>query len=446
MSATGAEPYDIQNVIGGTPYHSYTYSYPHKTAYRQFDAPVPLQQLWADEDQNSLFLYLHVPFCEHRCGFCNLFTQANPEDGFTSRYLRQLRNEASRVREALRHDAAFSRLAIGGGTPTFLSVKELAELLEIACMMGADAASIPVSVEVSPATVDRQKLQLLRDFGADRISIGIQSFDEAEAGRLGRPQKREDVLRALSLIREVGFPILNIDLIYGGEGQSAAQWISCVEEAMSFIPEELYLYPLYVRPLTGLGRLQHNWDDQRLSAYRTARDHLRSHGYKQTSMRMFERAESLVQPGPVYCCQSDGMIGLGCGARSYTTTLHYSTEFAVGRRGVRSILADYVKRDADSFSFANHGYQLPEDDQRRRHAIMSLLQVDGLNRADYVRRFHRDVLQDLPKLQELSEHGLAVLTQQRITLSDLGMERSDAIGPWLYSDRVRELMFEYELV
>ena len=466
-------------LLNESPFLGYSYAYPHKTAYRSLAPARPLRDVWCDEPRDSLFLYLHVPFCEFRCGFCNLFTLANPDDEWPQRYLRQLRREAEQVRAAL-PDARFTRLAVGGGTPTFLSVEELQELwaigTDVMAARGPRAPQeIPTSCEASPATATRDKLQLLRELGVDRLSLGVQTFDNSEAGRLGRPQRRREVELALTAIRETGFPTLNIDLIYGGETQTVASWLDSLRAAIEYQPEELYLYPLYVREQTGLGqrgepannssrdregvvirkdlrplpdgrgsflhRLDVSTDDERLALYRAGRDFLRGLGYEQQSLRMFSRPSVEMQPvSPVYCCQSDGMIGLGCGARSYTRRLHYSTEFAVRRSGVLGILEDYVSREAGSFGSARHGFVLDADEQRRRFTILSLLQRDGLSRQEYSIRFGSDVLSDLPVLGELEPAGLAVIDDARLRLTDAGLERSDTLGPWLYSERVRHLM------
>ena len=424
-------------LLDDSPFVSYSYSYPHKSAYRPFREPVPLREVWGAENRRSLFLYLHVPFCEYRCGFCNLFTQSNPAADLPAAYLRMLRRQAERVRGQL-GEAAFARLAIGGGTPTFLDCAELEDLFAICVdVMGAAPRRIPVSLEASPATVDRDKLALLREFGVDRLSIGIQTFDDAESKKLGRPQKRSESVRALAAIREAGFPTLNIDLIYGGETQTVASWLQSVRTALEYRPEELYLYPLYVRPLTGVGRLRREWDDLRLAMCREARQLLLDTGYAQISFRMFRAPHAPADDGPVYCCQEDGMVGLGCGARSYTAGLHYSTEYAVGQSGVRSILAAYLNRDDAWFDAAHYGDRLPIDDQRRRHVIMSLLQHTGLSRTDYADRFGADPFAHLSELSELEPLGLAEVTAERIRLTAAGIERSDTIGPWLYSNRVR---------
>lgn len=431
-------------LLAGTPYESYAYGYPHKTAYRPLDPPRPLAEVWADEPRESLFLYVHVPFCEQRCGFCNLFTTAWAGPGLPGLYLEALARQARQVREAL-GAARFARIAIGGGTPTFLSAGQLRRLLGILADLGADPREAPGSVEASPATADPEKLALLREAGFGRLSLGVQTFDERESKALGRTQRRRAVEEAIGHVRDAGFPTLNLDLIYGGEGQSLESWTATVREALSWQPEEIYLYPLYVRPLTGLGRRSRAWDDQRLAAYRAGRDLLRAAGYRQISMRMFRRQDAPEEGGPVYCCQADGMVGLGCGARSYTRDLHYSTEYAVGRTGVRAILEDYVRREEERFGRADYGFVLDPEEQRRRFVLLSLLQSEGLDLDAYRERFGTDPDLDLPELGDLEPLGLARREGRRLLLTEGGLERSDAIGPWLGSSRVRGLMESYDL-
>jgi oxygen-independent coproporphyrinogen-3 oxidase len=433
----------LQQALAGSPYQGYSYAYPHKTAYRPLRPAVELREAWSAERKAALFLYVHVPFCEMRCGFCNLFTEARPKDSLPALYLDSLRRQAVRVREAL-GDVRFARFAVGGGTPTYLGVKDLETLLDVATQtMGADPEAIPTSVETSPGTAEADRLALLRARGVGRVSIGVQSFVEAEVSAVGRPQKTAEVEAALGRIRAAGFPTLNIDLIYGLPGQTVASWLLSVEAALRWDPEELYLYPLYVRPLTGLGRSRREWDDDRLACYREARELLLGRGYAQVSMRMFRAAHAAGEDGPVYCCQEDGMVGLGCGARSYTRELHYSNEYAVRPAGVREILADYVGRDDEEFGRADHGFRLDPDEQRRRYVIQSLLCSDGLRWEGYSRRFGTAAGDDLPELAELAEAGLAESTPGGMRLSPAGLERSDTIGPWLYSPEVRARMEGY---
>ena len=441
----------LSDWLAQNPYQTYSYSYPHKTAYRPLATPVSLTDLWAAEKRDALFLYIHIPFCEMRCGFCNLFTTVNPGGDAVEDYLAQLGQQARQVRETLGDNAQAARFAIGGGTPTYLSAAQLERLLDLMGEIYAlDLTKIPSSVETSPATATADKLHLLRQRGVERISIGIQSFTEAEVRAAGRPQRTSQVETTLDRIKSFDFPTLNLDLIYGLPGQTVESWLASLKRAIAFAPEELYLYPLYVRPLTGLGR--HDRDrskaeaDLRLECYRAGRDFLEAAGYEQLSMRMFRLKAAPDSAGPVYCCQQDGMVGLGCGARSYTQGLHYSSEYGVSAGSVRAILADYLRRPAESFGLANYGYVLDREDQQRRYMIQSLLQLrPGLEFEPYQTRFGTTPLTDYPQLNELVELELAALTPAGLQLTAAGLERSDTLGVWLYSAQVRGRMEEYEL-
>ncbi|MFC8390960.1 STM4012 family radical SAM protein [Streptomyces sp. NPDC057238] len=457
MTTTTATPARTGTDVPVSPYQSYVYAYPHKTAYRRLADRPRLDALWAGEPKDALSLYLHIPFCEVRCGFCNLFTRIGAPDGLTGAYLDALDRQATAVREALgeRAPVRFATAAFGGGTPTFLTAAELQRLCDIAeHRMGADLRAVPLSVEASPATATADRLDVLATRGTTRLSLGVQSFDDTEARAAVRPQRRADVEAALGRIRDARIPVLNIDLIYGIDGQTEHTWLRSLDAALAWRPEELYLYPLYIRPLTGLGRRAGEadpaWDGQRLRLYRLGRDHLLAHGYTQQSMRMFRRADAPPQGADDYACQTDGMIGLGCGARSYTAGLHYSFDYAVGMHEIRGIVDDYVSRPAADFAHAEYGRRIDTDEARRRHLLQSLLQAEGLDPADYRARFDgRTPADDFPaELSRFADRGWLVEDTgpgaTRLRLTPEGLAHSDAIGPELFSPAVRAAMAAYE--
>ena len=447
---------NLKSKIAQSPYQAYVYSYPHKTAYRPLTPPVYLPELWAQQDRQALFLYIHIPFCEMRCGFCNLFTTVSHNEDFMSQYVSTLQRQAQRMKAVL-GDASFARFAIGGGTPTQLPIQHLETILNIAeNTMGAKLQKIPISVEVSPETATEDKLKLLRSHAVDRVSIGVQSFIDSEVLATQRRQSTTQVEATLTRIKEMEFPTLNIDLIYGLPGQTVNTWLQSIQATLRFQPEEIYLYPLYVRSLTGLGRTDQEWDDIRLACYRQGRSLLLSEGYTQVSMRMFRRLEEgqssnlspsspSSPPSPVYCCQADGMIGLGCGARSYTNTLHYSNEYAVGAKGISEILQAYIQTADESFDYAHYGFQLNAEEQCRRYILLSLLSDEGLNCASYRQQFDSEVYADFPEFSELLALNLAIKDEDILQLTEFGIERSDTIGAWLFSEKVQELMQDYEL-
>lgn len=452
------------------PYQDYVYAYPHKTAYRKLSDRPTLREEWAGEPTDALSLYLHIPFCEVRCGFCNLFTRIGAPDELTTRYLDALDRQATAVRDAIGDGAPirFAAAAFGGGTPTFLTAAELDRLCDIAeKRMGAGLGAIPLSVEASPSTATTDRLTVLADRGTTRLSLGVQSFVDDEARAAVRPQHRADVEAALGRVRDVGIPVLNIDLIYGIDGQTPRSWYHSLDAALAWEPEELYLYPLYVRPMTGLHRRaphapgasapdtatdqgrgtdsDADWDSQRLDLYRRGRDHLLARGYEQVSMRMFRRIDTPAHGAEDYACQTDGMIGLGCGARSYTSRLHYSFDYAVRPGEVRAIIDEYVR--TEDFDRAAFGYRVDGIETRRRHLLQSLLQAQGMEYAEYRARFGCGPVDDFaPELDRFAALGWLDGSAEptRLKLSAEGLAYSDALGPELFSPSVRTRMAEYE--
>lgn len=437
----------IQKSLFENPFVGYAYSYPHKHAYRPFDSAIPLRTLWQNEPKENLFLYLHVPFCEMRCGFCNLFTVANPKGNVEEQYIDALKTQATIVREAI-VQSRFARIAVGGGTPTFLELPLLEELFSvIQHTMQTNTNGVPFSFEMSPKTITPEKLNFLHQNGVDRVSIGIQSFVENEQKTLGRPQKNKEVFDSLAMIRAVDFKTLNIDLIYGAYGQTSDSWLFSLQSAVAYKPEEIFIYPLYTRPLTGIEKMAKNEMDIRFQLYLLAKEYLTSEGYEQISMRMF-RLKSLDKTthNLQYCCQEDGMLGLGAGARSYTKYVHYSSEYAVGSKNVKSIIENYIAKTPADYATADYGIQLNDDECKRRYLIKSILQVAGLDKVQYRAFFKSDVLEEQPKLLQLLESGLCFIENNTyIKLTPAGIDLSDAIGPWLYSDEIVAKMKEFDL-
>lgn len=435
----------LSELLTASPYQTYVYSYPHKTAYRPLNPPRKLSEVWFRENRDALFLYIHIPFCEMRCGFCNLFTMVQKDEDFVSQYIKTLKRQSQQVKQAL-GTSNFVRFALGGGTPTRLPLKQLKAVLDIAeTVMEADLQSIPCSVEVSPETATQDKLNLLRNRGIDRVSIGVQSFIDGEVLATQRRQQAQQVKTTLASIKEIGFSTLNIDLIYGLPGQTIDTWLSSLEQTLSFQPEEIYLYPLYVRPLTGINYTDKEWDDIRLICYREGREFLLSQGYQQVSMRMFQKSNPTDIFAPIYCCQTDGMVGLGCGARSYTKQLHYASEYAVGVKGIQAILQTYLNSSTELFDYANYGFNLDTEDLQRRYILLSLLSNEGLNLKQYHHKFTTELFIDYPELKDLLHLHLATKNGDVIKLNNLGVERSDTIGSWFFSQKVHQLISQYEL-
>ena len=427
------------------PYSGYAYSYPHKSAYRPLAPKRTLQDVWSNRRQ-QFSTYVHIPFCEMRCGFCNLFTAANLPDDITEAYLDAFQRQVEVTVDQIGVLKPRS-LTLGGGTPTYLSAQQLARMFDLlAQKLDCDTLRVPTFIETSPKTATNDRLDLLQERGVDRISIGVQSFVGSEACTMGRAQSATEVCLALDRIRNRSFKTLNIDLIYGAEGQTVESFETSIRAALQWSPEEIFIYPLYVRPLTGLAGLARVWNEQRRACYRAGRELLLREGYTQLSMRMFRRHDRDDASGSAHGeagWVDEDVVGLGCGARSRTRTLHYSSGYAVGRAGVLAILSSYCQAKPEVFSEVCFGIELDDDERMRRTVIGKLLNCGGIDLLRLKRQFAKSLFEATPILADLNGIGLLESDDNHVSLSVLGYEFADAIGPLLYSPAVTSLMQEF---
>jgi oxygen-independent coproporphyrinogen-3 oxidase len=197
-------------------------------------------------------LYVHVPFCLTRCGYCDFNAYAGLGD-LADSYVEALLGEADLVAGEW-GDAHFVSVFFGGGTPTTLPPGVLARMLahlEARFDIGDDAE---ITIEANPDTVDVRSLAALRDAGFTRLSMGAQSFDEGVLLSLERAHSPESVRRAFAAAREAGHRNVNVDLIYGTAGETMESWRRTLEEAVELEPEHLSCYALTIEPATPLGR------------------------------------------------------------------------------------------------------------------------------------------------------------------------------------------------
>jgi oxygen-independent coproporphyrinogen III oxidase len=437
----------LRQQLAANAYPGYVYGYPHKKAYRALP-PRPPDEVWRHESRDRLFCYVHVPFCSQRCSFCNLFTYVPGADDPADRYLDALTRQMELYAEALR-PMQFARLYVGGGTPTYLSTRQLRRLAAaLRDVLGVDPRQAHGCIEASPETVDEEKVGALRDLGFRRVSLGVQSFVPDELRHVNRRFDFGRNRAAVEMIGRAGFPHFNVDLIYGLPGQTERSWRASLDEAAASPATSLFLYPLYVRPLTGLDRradLPPGPSEAEMGRlYDLAVDRLTGAGFRQLTMRQFRRDATADGADLEYRCQSDGMLGLGAGARSYTGGLHYSTPWKMVARNIRSVVEDHAAALARGDALIRHGFELDDDERQRRCVILSLL-YDGVDRRAFAAAFGADLGECFaPQWEALAEEDCVVIDEAAIRLAPRGVRHADVVGQLFFSERVRRLMDTYE--
>ena len=200
----------------------------------------------------SAGIYVHVPFCLTRCGYCDFNAYAGL-DHLAPRYVRSLLSEADLAAPAWAGEEVVSAF-FGGGTPTTLDAADLKAVLVRLGDRFNVAPDAEVTIEANPDTVDAPKLASLLEAGFERLSMGAQSFDPAVLSSLERLHRPDGVRRATAAAREAGFANVSLDLIYGAEAETLGSWEQTLRETIALAPEHVSAYALTVEPSTPLGR------------------------------------------------------------------------------------------------------------------------------------------------------------------------------------------------
>ena len=274
-------------------------------------------------------LYLHVPFCDRRCHFCAFFTRARREDhvaAFVSDLLAEIqlhgRTETLRGRTV-------ETIYFGGGTPTILSSGQLLSILEACRRTFVVDTAAEVSIEANPASVEEPFLRALRKGGCNRLSLGAQSFDDAELKAANTPHTAEQIERAVRAARRAGFANLNLDLIYGLTGQSLTRWLANLEAAITLVPQHLAFYGLTIEEGTQFhreverGYLNLPDEDALADMYQEGRNRLRAAGYLQYEVSNFARQGHACRHNLGYWTDRE-WLGLGPSAHSYLDGARFS--------------------------------------------------------------------------------------------------------------------------
>src|ERR1043166_2069101 len=244
-------------------------------------------------------LYVHVPFCAQKCAYCAFYSEASSGQ-LINRYVAALLRELERVAPDLRPRTVF----FGGGTPSLLNLRQweaIFRALERLQLLGAPE----FTVECNPATVSLDKARLLRAHGVNRISMGVQSLDEALLERLGRIHTRAMVFKSFDILRQAGFENVNLDLMFAIPGQTLAVWRETLAEALALGSEHLSAYEVIYEEDTPLFRQLEarefdTDEDLACAMYEELLEHAAAAGFHQYEVANFAR-ETRGENGVIEC-------------------------------------------------------------------------------------------------------------------------------------------------
>lgn len=308
-------------------------------------------------DLPRMGLYIHIPFCERKCPYCDFNTYAGLEtlhqatvDALCAEMARWAAPLAART---------VTTIFVGGGTPTVLAAQQLEQLFAAIHRCFRVALDAEITCEANPGAVDQAKFAVLRMLGVNRLSMGVQSFRPEELRFLGRIHSVEDVFTAYAMARRVGFENINLDFIFGLPGQTEADWQATLDQALALAPEHLSLYSLIVEPETPLfhwvetGRTAAPDDDMAATLYEMALAQLDAADYLHYEVSNWARQtapDDAHTATPQLACRhnliywrNEEYLGIGPGAHSHLHLVEDGRS-AERRWGNRKPVAGYNRR------------------------------------------------------------------------------------------------------
>ena len=368
-----------------------------------------------------LAIYIHIPFCQRKCPYCDFNTYAGREsqyDALVQALARDLRETGRGLDRPL-----VRTVFLGGGTPTVLEPRHLETIfraLEEGFRVLPDAE---ITSEANPGTVDRARFGVLRALGVNRLSMGVQSFQDEELRFLGRIHDAQEALTAFQEARRSGFDNINLDFIFGLPQQSPTAWEATLSQAIALQPEHLSLYSLTVEPGTPLarwvaqGQVSEPDPDRAADLYEMARERLAEAGFEHYEISNWARGPLDVSLLPRFASRhnvvywrNEPYLGFGPGAHGW---------FRGVRRAVITDVGEYIQRVEAGAPYWSMEEPISLDLEMGETMMLGLRLVRaGVERARFRERFGVDVTDVWPQeLATLLAQGLIQLSAERVRLS-----------------------------
>ena len=374
-----------------------------------------------------LGLYIHIPFCRSKCAYCDFYSLAGAEERMDD-YCRALERHLAEVApQAECHKA--DTVYFGGGTPSYLGAERLCRLLGSIRKLYKVDKHAEITLEANPdSATDRKTLKRLRKAGFNRLSLGVQSMDDALLQTIGRIHTRQQVQEAVAAARKAGFKNLSLDLIYGLPGQTMEGWEKTLSDAVGLHPEHLSCYGLKLEEGTPLYRRQRELtfpdEDMQADMYLYAVEFLKQCGYEQYEISNFAKPDFASRHNLKYWLMQE-YAGFGPGAHS---------DFGNVRYGYARDLERYLKGEL----VLQESETVDSDEREREYLMLRLRTVQGVDPREFEYRFRQRFAPLATLLQQCAREGLAEQDGNGWHLTAKGFLVSNRIIGLLQDELARE--------
>lgn len=362
-------------------------------------------------------IYIHIPFCHQICNYCDfnkVFFKNQPVD----EYIEALGLEIEMtVKELPESFANIETIFIGGGTPTALSAEQITRLLSLIAKHISLSNVKEFTSEANPDELTREKLQALLDGGVNRLSMGVQSFDQELLKKIGRTHSNEHVYNTIELAKEVGFTNISIDLMYGLPGQTMEQWQDTLNKAMALNLPHYSAYSLIVEPKTifyiqyAKGKLALPSEDLEAEMYDVLMTTMEAHNKNQYEISNFAETGFESIHNKIYW-DNDEYAGFGAGAHGYLQGIRYSNVGPIKK---------YIETVQSGTRPLVHCHTVTAQERLEEQMFLGLRKVEGVSHHVFENKFNRSIQEIYAKqIDQLEKEELLDVDENGVRLTRKG--------------------------
>ncbi len=368
---------------------------------------------------NTVALYIHIPFCKNKCFYCD-FPSFSGKEALMINYAEALSKEIENTCQ----DKLISTIFIGGGTPTYLCIEGWKIIAKSIKKLNFVKENFEFTVEGNPNSFKVEQLEIFKEIGVNRISMGLQAVQDAHLKAIGRIHTIDDFKKSYAMLREAGFNNINVDLMFGLPKQSLAQWMESLEEVVKLNPEHLSCYSLIIEEGTKFYNLYESdslllpSEDVERDMYAGAIEFLKHNGYHQYEISNFAKDGLDCKHNKIYW-NLENYIGCGSSSHSYLDGIRYRNEsniekYIVDMKNENSGIVEEIKNS--------------EKDDIEEFMFLGLRLVEGVSIEKFKQRFKVSIFEKYEDVIEKHINmGLLKLENQRLFLTSKGIEFSNQV-------------------
>lgn len=369
------------------------------------------------KNNNCISLYIHIPFCKRKCYYCD-FTSFSGKENLMIKYCNALSKEINNVHQKI------STIYIGGGTPTYLSCEALKILKSAISKLDVDLNNVEFTVEGNPGTFTREKLLILKNMGVNRLSIGLQAWQDELLRTLGRIHNNKEFINSYNMARNLGFDNINVDLMYALPNQTMEQWMETLNEVVKLSPEHISCYSLILEKGTPFytkykkGEIIIPNEDIQILMYEKAIEYLKSNGYVQYEFSNFSKTGKECRHNLTYW-NLENYVGCGASAHSYFNKVRYRNEENIEK---------YIYKINNEDSAVVEEHINTAKDDMEEYMFMGLRKIKGILKQDFKDKFGIDIHKVYGEtIVKYKDCNLLEEDDERLFLSERGIEVSNYI-------------------